>query len=171
MRIWPFFVCSLAAGLSPASAMELRSADVTEGTKIGLDQIYTRCGGQNVSPALSWSGAPSGTKSFALTMIDLDVKPNLWSHWIVVDLPAGTRQLGRGATLPADAHALVSDFGDAAYDGPCPPPGSGLHHYRLTIWAMPDATVSPDTRSAAALSVWLGRHALASASLTGTFER
>lgn len=155
----------------PAWAMELKSADVSGGARIALEQVYTRCGGKNVSPALAWSGAPAGTKSYALTLIDQDVKPALWSHWIVIDLPASTTSLAKGASLPAGAKALTSDFGEAAYDGPCPPPGSGAHHYRFTVWAMREATISPPTGSAAALQAWLKGHAAGSASLTATFER
>jgi Raf kinase inhibitor-like YbhB/YbcL family protein len=171
MRILSLALCFFLVALSPAGAMELKSPDVQVGAKISLEQVYTRCGGQNISPALSWNGAPSGTKSFALTVIDQDVKPNLWSHWIVVGLPAATTQLARGAALPPGARGLMTDFGDAAYDGPCPPPGSGVHHYRFTVWAMPDGSISPEAGNAAVLSAWLERHAIASASVTGTFER
>src|SRR5689334_7320110 len=76
--------------LSPctgANAMELKSADLAPGAKIATAQIYPQCGGHNVSPDLSWSGVPAGAKSLVLTMIDTDVKPADWSHWIVVDLP------------------------------------------------------------------------------------
>src|SRR6476660_9415961 len=101
-----------------ASAMELTSGDIAPGAQIAAAQIYPRCGGQNVSPALAWSGAPAGTKSLVLTMIDMDVKPAYWSHWIVVDLPLSMTRLARGlAHLPAGAKAIVSNFGDAFYDG------------------------------------------------------
>jgi hypothetical protein len=67
-------------------------------------------------------------KSFVLTMIDIDVKPDKWSHWVVVGLPATVKSLPRGATsLPGSAKAIVSNFGDAAYSGPCPPKGTGVH--------------------------------------------
>jgi len=151
--------------------MTLTSPALAEGAKISLEQVYTRCGGANVAPALSWRDAPPATKSFALTLIDEDVKPNLWSHWIVIDLPAATSSLAKGATLPSGARTLTSDFGDAAYDGPCPPAGSGVHHYRFTVWAMPERHLMPALGSAAVLALWLQQHALASASLTGHFER
>ncbi len=157
---------------SPAAAMELKSPDLAEGARISLDQVYARCGGANISPELAWSGAPAATKSFALTFIDLDVKPSEWSHWIVVGLSPHTTRLVRGAPLPAGAKGVVSDFGDARYDGPCPPIGSGVHNYRITIWALPSAdVVLPNGASAAALSAALARAAIASASLTGYFQR
>jgi Raf kinase inhibitor-like YbhB/YbcL family protein len=133
---------ALASAATPAlAAMSLTSPDLSPGASMPAQHIYPRCGGQNVSPALSWSGAPAGTKSLVLTMIDMDVKPALWSHWIVVDLPAASTGLARGLkALPAPAKSVVSNFGDAVYDGPCPPRGSGLHHYQFTIWAMKAAT-------------------------------
>ena len=86
---------------NPAAAMELTSPDIRDGAPIAKEQVYTRCGGQNVSPALSWRGAPAGTKSFAITAIDHNVPPNDWSHWIVIDIPPGTTSLGKGASVPA----------------------------------------------------------------------
>ena len=69
-----------------------------------------------------------GTKSFVLTMIDVSVKPSQWSHWIVVGLPPDATSLARGTkALPAGAAAIASNFGDANYDGPCPPNGTGVH--------------------------------------------
>src|SRR4051794_35927991 len=87
---------SVVLGASSASAMELSSPNIHEGSPISKEQVYTRCGGQNVSPALAWSGAPAGTKSFAVTAIDHDVPPNDWSHWIVIDVPPNTTSLGKG---------------------------------------------------------------------------
>jgi Raf kinase inhibitor-like YbhB/YbcL family protein len=155
-----------------ASAMELTSPDLREGTPIAKELVYTRCGGQNVSPALSWSGAPDATRSFAITAIDLSVKPNGWSHWIVVGLPAGTHAIGKGADLPSGAHAAVTDFGDAAYAGPCPPAGSGVHRYQFTVWALRTPTAELPAHAAANdITVVLERTALAEASITATYQR
>ena len=121
-----------------AAAMSLVSADIAPNSTIASRHIYPRCGGGNLSPQLTWSGAPKRTRSFTVTMIDLDVRPHQWSHWILVDLPPTTTSLPRGLrTPPGHAQVLNSDFGDAAYDGPCPPKHSGLHHYQITIWALP----------------------------------
>jgi Raf kinase inhibitor-like YbhB/YbcL family protein len=158
---------------APACAMTLSSNDIADGKTIPSAQIYPRCGGENISPALAWSGAPKGTKSFALTMIDLDVKPSFWSHWVVVDLPADVTSLARGTkTLPGGAHAIASNFGDAAYDGPCPPPGSGTHHYRLTIWALPveTLTLEPDEKGTDIIAT-LDKMALDRGSITGLVAR
>jgi len=168
-------VCALLvllALVSPAAAFELKSPDIADGEKMSKAQVYTRCGGDNVSPALEWSDAPAGTRSFVLTMIDQNVSPSEWSHWIVVDLPANTTALAHNDNLPDGAHGVVSNFGDATYDGPCPPIRTGLHHYRITIWAMPTATVSlPANSNAQDLAAQLSRQAIGSASLTGAYQR
>ena len=152
-----------------SAAMSLTSTDVRSGAVIPTAHIYPRCGGENISPALSWSGAPKGTKSFVLTMIDLDVKPDEWSHWVVVGLPAAVNSIPRGAaSLPGGAKAIVSNFGDAAYAGPCPPKGTGVHHYQFTIWALPAAEISlADDAKATTLTALLSRQALDQASLVG----
>ena len=157
----------------PAAAMELRSADLASGAEIGAAQIYPRCGGSNVSPQLSWSGAPVATKSYVLTMIDVDVKPSRWSHWIVADLPPATTSLARGASVfPLGSRIAQSNFGDPYYDGPCPPAGSGVHHYQIAIWAMPHATttIAPDAKATDLLAM-LAHEALTSATLTGWVAR
>jgi len=170
MRILPIATALALAAASPALALTLSSHDLTPGATMPAAHIYPRCGGQNVSPDLSWSGGLAAARSYVLTMVDMDVKPALWSHWVVVDLPPSTTALPRGVkVLPAGAHAAVSNFGEAAYDGPCPPPGSGLHHYQLTLWAMPAATfaVAPDQRADDLLAK-LSKASLAHASLTVT---
>ncbi len=164
----------LAAPAAPAlAAMTLSSNDIRAGGEIPLAQIYTRCGGENISPELSWRGAPAGTKSFVLTMIDISVQPSQWSHWIVVDLPTTVTALARGAKmLPSAARAITSNFGDASYDGPCPPSGSGVHEYQLTVWALPISTVTllADMK-ATDLQARLARIALDHSTLTGFVER
>jgi len=152
-----------------AAGMTLTSADIKPGVAIPKAHIYPRCGGENVSPALSWSDAPVGTKSFVLAMIDVDVKPDEWSHWVVVGLPISVQSLPRGAkSLPGGAKAIVSNFGAAAYAGPCPPKGTGVHHYEFTIWALPTAEISlAADEKATTLTQLLSKRALGRASLVG----
>jgi Raf kinase inhibitor-like YbhB/YbcL family protein len=132
----------------PAAAMSLSSPDFKDGSVLPAAHVYPRCGGQNISPELSWSGVPQGTASVVLTMIDVSVKPNGWSHWIVVNLPGTATSLARGLkALPAPAQAVASNFGDRYYDGPCPPRGTGTHRYEFTAWAIApgvDVPIRPD---------------------------
>ncbi len=162
----------IAATAIPAAAgaMTLSSPDVQDGAAIKLEQVYGECGGGNLSPALVWSGAPAGTQSFALTLYDPDGGPHGWWHWLVANIPAHSTSLARGAAAQG-AISLRNDFGNACYDGPCPPKGSGTHHYRFTIYAMPagisiDPGASPARNGAA-----IDKAALAKATLTGTYER
>jgi Raf kinase inhibitor-like YbhB/YbcL family protein len=152
-----------------SAGMTLTSADIKPGIAIPKAHIYPRCGGENVSPTLSWRDAPAGTKSFVLTMIDVDVKPDEWSHWVVVGLPISVQSLPRGAkSLPGGAKAIVSNFGAAAYAGPCPPKGTGVHHYEFTIWALPTAEISlAADEKATTLTMLLSKAALDRASLVG----
>lgn len=170
MRITTSAVILALGVVSPAAALSLKSADVTDGKPIPVVHNYPRCGGRNLSPQLAWSGAPKGTRSFALTMVDVGVQPNGWSHWVVTGIPASTTGLERGAkALPGGAHAVVSNFGDPYYDGPCPPKGTGVHHYRITVWALPTADISiAADMKADALETQLKSATLASASISGT---
>ncbi len=157
----------------PAFSMSLTSSDFSDGGTIPQTHLYLRCGGQNVSPQMSWKGVPKTAKSLILTMVDIDVPPNQWSHWIVVGLSPDTTGLERGFTaLPAGARGVQSNFGEARYDGPCPPEGSGTHHYRFTLWALSNETMSVSPNgSAIALLNALSQVAIDRASITGTVRR
>lgn len=157
--------------------MELTSPDFTHGARLALAQVNGRCGGQNQSPVLNWSGAPASVGSYALTLFDSDANHGrgFW-HWLVVNIPPGAAGLsggaGSGPGLPAGTLQAKNDFGDSAYDGPCPPSGSGPHHYEFTLYALGAASValSPETKDGE-LAAWLKSHALATATLTGTYRR
>ncbi len=116
------------------------------------------CTGANRSPPLRWSGAPKGTRSFVITLFDMDEHntPSGWWHWVVYDLPASATELPAGAgvadskTLPAMARQGRSDLGTAAYHGPCPDKGDEPHRYVFTIYALkvPKLSVPPDPSGA-----------------------
>lgn len=155
------------------AAMTLSSTDIRDGAVVGATHVYTQCGGENLSPQLSWSGVPANAKSLVLTVIDPDAKPSGWSHWLIVNLPAQDSQLGRDTQVfPGEAAQVANDFAHASYDGPCPPKGSGAHHYVFTLWALPSATYSlaPNTK-ANEITRSLEKVAIGKATLTGTFKR
>ncbi len=159
----------LMAAVADTRPMVLMTSDFENAAGIPRENRYPRCGGSNVSPELLWAVAPAAAKSFVVTMVDDTVTPHGWSHWLVVDIPPGVHELPRGVrVLPAPAKAIVSNFGDAFYDGPCPPPGSGMHHYRLTVWAMPVAhtTIAPDAKADQVIAD-LTKTALAHAAIGG----
>ena len=166
-----------------AQGMTLTSADLKEGASFGNEQVFRGfgCTGANVSPALSWSGAPAATKSFAVTMYDPDAPTGSgWWHWVVFNIPPGTTSLPTGAgdvkkkLMPKGAIQGRTDYGAVGYGGPCPPPGDKPHHYQITIFAV-DVDKLPDAKndavSAALVGYDLGSHTLAKATLTGLYGR
>ena len=97
------------------------------------------CDGADVSPQLSWSEPPAGTKTFALLVDDPDAPVGNWTHWTLWNLPAETRHLaegvGQGAQLPDGSQQGLNDFGKGGYNGPCPPPGKP-HRYYFKLFAL-----------------------------------
>ena len=97
------------------------------------------CDGANVSPALTWTEPPAGTKSLVLIADDPDAPAGIWVHWVIYDLPAGFRQLPEG--MPRDQELRdggrqgLTDFGRTGYGGPCPPPGKP-HRYFFKLYAL-----------------------------------
>jgi Raf kinase inhibitor-like YbhB/YbcL family protein len=134
------------------------------------------CTGQNVSPPLEWKNLPAGTKSLALMVHDPDAPTGSgWWHWVVYNIPADATSLPEGATaatLPKGAMQGNTDFGKAGWGGPCPPPGSGKHHYNFTLFALKvDKIEVPPGASAAMVGFNAKANAIASAKLTGLFSR
>src|SRR5262245_43396149 len=95
------------------------------------------CQGKDVSPALSWSGAPAGTRSFALIVDDPDAPdpkaPKMtWVHWVLYDVPAATSGLAENAGLkPHGARDGTNDWKRPGYGGPCPPIGEHRYFFKL----------------------------------------
>ena len=156
----------------------LTSPDLGPAHRFQRAQVLGRCGGGNRSPALRWHGAPPGTRGFALTLFDRDARGGAgWWHWVVLDLPAGTRGLASGAgtpashRLPAGARQGRTSFGHAFYGGPCPPPGPA-HHYVLTLYALRVARLpAPLPQDPAAIAAVLRREALATTTVIATYAR
>lgn len=146
----------------------LTSTDIRSGRPI--PQQFWGCTGTGASPQLSWSGAPAGTKSFAVTLFDPDAPTGsgFW-HWVAWDIPAGTTSLPTGAVLPPGAVNGTNDGGGTGYTGPCPPVGDVTHHYTFTVIALDVASLQlPADIHAAVVGFVTGQHAIASASLTAT---
>jgi Raf kinase inhibitor-like YbhB/YbcL family protein len=164
----------LQAGAQP-STFKLTSSDL-EGT-FQQSQIFNGfgCTGGNVSPQLSWSGAPAGTKSFALTMFDPDAPTGSgWWHWVVVNIPASATQLAAGASgksMPSGSLETRTDFGKPGYGGPCPPPGKP-HRYIFTIYALKVEKLDLDSQSSGAMAGFMtNQNALGKATFTATYGR
>ncbi len=166
--------------LPAVPAFELRSEDVVDGAPLAPAQVSGRmgAGGGDLSPQLSWSGFPAGTKSFAVTVYDPDAPTasGFW-HWAAFDIPVTTTFLARGAgaeggaSLPTGARQLRNDAGFAGFVGAAPPPGHGPHHYYVVVHALDVETLDlPVDASPAYLGFNLFVHSLARAVLVGTYE-
>jgi Raf kinase inhibitor-like YbhB/YbcL family protein len=157
-------------------AFMLMSTDL-KGNTFAMPQILNGfgCTGGNVSPELSWHGAPQGTQSFVLTMFDPDAPTGsgFW-HWVVANLPAATMSLATGASrskMPTGALETKNDTGSVGYAGPCPPPGPA-HRYIFTIFAMKTAKIDVTADASGALVGFNTRaNAIGAATLTAKYGR
>jgi len=158
----------------------LSSTDLTEGGRIGEAQVFNEfgCKGGNVSPALSWSGVPAGTQSFALLVHDPDAPTGSgWWHWVVYNIPASTTSLPAGAgdpkkkLMPAGAVQGRTDYGTVGYGGPCPPPGKP-HHYHFQLYALKVAKLDlPADASPAMVGFNARAQALGNAEIVALYGR
>jgi Raf kinase inhibitor-like YbhB/YbcL family protein len=158
----------------------LTSPDITEGGTIKNEQVFNGfgCKGDNMAPALSWSGAPAGTKSYAVTVYDPDAPTGsgFW-HWVLFDIPTKVTSLPKGPGGPKTKHPAGSvevrtDFGVPGYGGPCPPMGDKPHRYIFTVFAVDAEHLGPNKSvSPAIVGFNLHFHSLAKASLTATYGR
>jgi len=178
---------ALAFGALSASAafaqMKLGSAEVKNGATIPDEQVFNSftCTGQNISPSLSWTGAPKDTKSFVVTVYDPDAPTGSgWWHWVVINIPASVASLPKNAgdpkanLTPAGAMQTRTDFGAPGYGGPCPPKGDKPHHYHFTVYAVDEDKLGfaqNDQASAALVGYELHFHTLAKASFVATYGR
>jgi Raf kinase inhibitor-like YbhB/YbcL family protein len=136
----------------------------------GTIPVKYSCSGEATSPPLAWSGAPAGTKAFALIVHDPDAPlAGGFTHWIVTDLPASATSLPAailtGSTIAGGGSQLI------AYRGMCPPVGAGAHHYRFTLYALDASLGLPPGKSRDEVIAAMGRHTLAMAEIVGLFSR
>jgi Raf kinase inhibitor-like YbhB/YbcL family protein len=174
----------LLGGVATASAgpaISVTSPDIKPNAKIADEQVANGfgCSGKNVSPAISWSGAPKGTKSFAVSIYDPDAPTGsgFW-HWVVFNIPPNTTSLPKNAgdpkanLLPAGAVQSGNDAGSKAYFGPCPPTGDKPHHYHISVFAVDvDKLDADDTATPAVVGFNLHFHTLAKGELVGVYGR
>lgn len=124
---------------------------------------YT-CKGAGIAPPLTWS-APLGA---ALVVDDPDAPSGLYVHWVVVGIGPGAGSTADGQT-PAGGTTLPNTAGESAYKGPCPPAGSGIHHYRFTLYQLPNDYQLPGGLAGVPAAQAIAGAANAQAQLVGTF--
>ena len=161
-----------------AAKLVLASPTIIEGGIVPNAHVYNGYGyhGENHSPKLSWTGAPAGTRSFAVTVHDPDA-PHAggWWHWLAFDIPADAHGLpenaGSGKGLPNGVVQSITDFQTAGYGGPCPPPGKP-HRYVFTIYALKVGKLGVSASEAPAkVDEAIRRNAIDQVSITAKFGK
>jgi Raf kinase inhibitor-like YbhB/YbcL family protein len=153
--------------------LALTSSAFTAGSSI---PARFTCDGKDVSPPLAWSGAPNGTRSFALIVDDPDAPdpkaPKMtWVHWVLYDIPASAGALAEGVAprdLPAGTREGKNDWKRTGYGGPCPP--VGRHRYFFKLYALDAALGDLAQPTKARLEKEMRPHILAHAELIATYE-
>jgi Raf kinase inhibitor-like YbhB/YbcL family protein len=165
------------ADLPTLPTFDLRSDDVAHDETLNKPHVsgVLGAGGEDVSPHLTWSGAPDGTRSYAVTVYDPDAPTmsGFW-HWAAFNIPADVTELASNASasgLPDGAVQLKNDGGTAGYIGAAPPPGHGTHHYWTVVHAVDVPKLDiPAEASCAFLGFNLFSHAIARAILVPAYE-
>lgn len=178
VRLFTLATVAFLSSTALAGGFEVHSETLKSG-HFDNAQVFNGfgCSGGNVSPQIKWSGAPAGTKSFAVTIYDPDAPTGSgWWHWVVVNLPASTSELPLGAgsepgKLPAGTVQVKTDFGKPGYGGPCPPLGQ-KHRYRITVHALKveKLDIGADAPAAQA-GFMINANSLGKATLTATYGR
>lgn len=167
----------LSVAATAAPTFTLSSPVLKPNAAIAMQQVYTKCGGGNISPQLEWRGVPAGTRSFAVSVFDPDAPGGGFWHWVAFNIDVGAHGLNPGAgtvhsgNAPGDTVQLENGFDQHGYSGPCPPAGKP-HHYVFSAYAL-DVPVLPVGAAAdadAAIKV-IRKHAIATATLTAVFGR
>ncbi|MEU1541180.1 YbhB/YbcL family Raf kinase inhibitor-like protein [Actinacidiphila glaucinigra] len=165
--------------MPPIPGFALSSQSLANGEQLAREHVsgILGAGGSDVSPQLSWSGFPEETRSFTVAMFDPDVPTasGFW-HWAVANLPVSVTDLpagaGDGSALPGGAVTLPNDAGYRRYLGPATPPGNGPDRYFLVVHAVDVEKLDvSETTAPAMMDFQLFTHAIARATMYGTFER
>jgi Raf kinase inhibitor-like YbhB/YbcL family protein len=141
-----------------------------------IPQQYT-CQGRDISPHLSWSGAPEGTKGFVLIVDDPDAPDpaapkRTWVHWVLYAIPPDASSLSEGMTsakLPPGTREGTNDWNRTGYGGPCPP--VGRHRYFHKLYAVGVELPDLGPASKAEVEKAMDGHILAKAELIGTYQK
>lgn len=154
--------------------MPLRLNSSAFGQGEAIPKKYT-CDGDNVSPPLTWSGAPEGTRSFLLVCDDPDAPGGVFHHWAAFNIPAGWTELAEGygpESLEPGFRQAINDFGKPGYGGPCPPRGDGPHRYHFRLSALSTETLLAASSATCVEVMTLARpHVLEFVELVGLFGR
>jgi Raf kinase inhibitor-like YbhB/YbcL family protein len=162
----PAVVTTTAPGQTTAVApLALSSTAFASGEAIPLEHT---CDGADVSPPLAWGAVPQATVELAISVTDTDA--NGFVHWVLAGLEPTVQALAVGV-VPDEAVQTLNQGGTSGWKGPCPPKGSGVHHYVFTLYALTERSgLTPDTRAQDAFNALSNIPGL-TATLIGTYQR
>ncbi len=167
--------------LAQVPAFAVQSNDIVDGQMLAMPQVsgIFGAGGEDRSPHLAWSGAPSETQSYVVTCVDPDAPTGsgFW-HWVVYDIPTSVTELAsgvgdqEGSNLPAEAKQLRNDASLYGYLGAAPPAGHGSHRYMFVVHALSVASLPIDENTTPAICGFnMFGTTLARARITPIFEQ
>lgn len=123
--------------------------------------------GEDVAPALEWTGVPAGTKAFAVVVHDPDAPlVDGFTHWVAYGIPGDATGLPEGGGDVVDG---TNSFGNTQYNGPAPPPGHGPHHYYFWVYALDDDLTLEPGLDRRALLERIEDHVIEQARFVGTY--
>jgi len=161
------------AGEPGANTMAFAISSTSFSTGGDIPKKFT-CDSADVSPELSWTGAPAGVRSFALIADDPDAPVGTWTHWVFFDLPPQTTELPEGVPKvdepPSGGRQGRNDFRKIGYGGPCPPPGKP-HRYFFKLYALDQMLNLKSGSSKKEVEQAMQGHILGKAELMGKYGR
>lgn len=168
---------TLCGAAEAAPPFKLSSPDVITGQKMTMAQVANvfGCSGGNISPALAWTGAPAGTKSFVLTAYDPDAPTGsgFW-HWSIANIAASVSNLPAGLEAdkgPPGSIQVRNDYGLIGFGGACPPPGPP-HRYTFTIYALGVEKIDVNVGTTPAVVGFMTQaNTIGKASITAYYQR
>ncbi len=167
-------------GIAFADIFTLISDDLVEGEFMSRTHEFKGfgCSGGNMSPQLSWRGAPKETQAFAIQVFDPDAPTGSgWWHWQLVNIPKSVTMIKSGAGdiskqgLPLNAMVIKNDYGVKGFGGACPPKGDGVHRYQFKVYALSAKLDIPEDASNALVSYMVNHHTLASSTIEALYKR
>lgn len=175
-----FFVsCSLTHANS--AMLKINSTDIAPNATINNKHVFNGfgCTGENISPQVSWSNPPLGTKSYALTVYDIDAPTGSgWWHYVAINIPLTYQELpsGFGAenkfSVKDGIKQVRNDFGLYKFGGPCPPVDNKAHRYTFTIHALKVEKLEvPESATAALAGYMINQNTIATTKFTGFYKK
>jgi Raf kinase inhibitor-like YbhB/YbcL family protein len=170
----------LFTATSYAGNFKLTSTDISHNEFMSKTHEFTGfgCSGDNLSPELTWTGAPKGTVAYAVFAYDPDAPTGSgWWHWQIVNIPNGITTLKTGAgdltknLTPKKSLNIENDYGAKGFGGACPPKGHGVHRYEFTVFALSKRLELPTNASSALTGYMVKANSIESATITALYKR